>query len=347
MEPQKLGKLLEHSKPSKRVSSGIKKLDAALPGSNGFTSGIYDISGTVGCVGIGAYEILFHVILGVLSANGKILCVQTTSKFPWLKLQKNRKFSPEYGRLIDCIDIENLVDLIVLFKREGFFNDYSMIVLDSFPTLYSESIRNLKSFIGSSSSSGNSEPIIKFYQSTRKLFHLMQQVCTNSQHGTMIFTVGQMDIFNQKVLIHTAEDSDDESESISDSMDAPPKRPSYINQQIFVPTISLKSDLNSYYNGRIVIYRDWVMENDNDELVSGLNNKDPSVFEESLNLIATGKMKCLPHFLCTTSSPSHLRDPGKLSGFFLVDNNFQIIDIEHSAVNIDESFDVEIPDSQE
>lgn len=350
MQPQTLGQLLETSAPERRFSSGISKLDAALPGKNGFRTGIYDISGTVGYVGLGAYEILFNVVLGVLASKGRVLCVQTTNKFPWLKLQKNRRFRPEYGDQIDCIDVSNLVDVIVLFKSKRFFDPYSMIILDSFPGMYAESIRNMKALIGPSANGDYSEPVIKFYQSARKLFHLMQQVCTNSQHGTMIFTVGPMDIFNQKVLIHAVEDSDyDSTDSDPPDMDAAPKRPAYINQQIFVPTISLKSDLNSYYNGRIIVYRDWVLENANNELVSGLDNKNQSVFENSLALMASGKMKCLPHFLCVTSSPSHLRDPAKLTGFFLVDNNFQVIDIAHTAVNVDAdgNFDLEIPDSQE
>lgn len=319
-----------------KISSGITKLDKALLGDNGFKPGIYDISGSVGYVGLGCYEIIFNVMIEILSNGEKVLSIESINKIPWFKLRKRSKFQDSFNNQIDCIRIENLIDLIILFNNK-IDDDYSIIIIDSFPILYSDYLKNLKKIVNTET---NSEPIIKFYQSLKKLFHLMQ---VNTSRKTMIFTVGTMDIFTQRVLMHDSQLSVDEDHTNSSSS-------SYINQQILVPTISLKSDLNSYYNNRIIIYRDWVVENMQNELTSGLKELS---FEESIQLLNNGKLKCLPHYLCITPNPIHLdesRDDNKrntnnkINGFFLIDNQFQILDIEHAMGLVNE--DVEIPDSQ-
>lgn len=326
------------------ISSGVQKLDGLLKGGEGFKTGIYDVSGSVGNIGIGVYEIVFNAMIGVLQQNKKILYIQTTNKIPWFKLTKSNKYQKSFGKLINCIEIENLIELIVVFQAADIFKPYAMVIIDSFPTLYSNYFRLIRSEINNSindskvKNSGNNETIIKFYQSIRKLFHVMQSICFQNDQ-LMIFTIGSMEVFNQKVKIYTSDESDDNDSEIHTSAT------SFINQQILVPVISLKSDINSYYTNRIIIYRDWVAENSENQLIQGLTMKT-NFLEESISLLNNRRMKCLPHYLCITSNPVTIDDTESSvsnTGFFLVDNNFQIIDIEHLN---NKSFDFEIPDSQ-
>ncbi|KAG0690518.1 hypothetical protein C6P40_002610 [Pichia californica] len=234
-----------------------------------------------------------------------------------------------------------MFDLISLFnKRKNFIDSFTIIIIDSFSILNSNSIKILKNSINNNSIN---EPIIRFYQSMRKFFHIMQKFC--SLKNKFIFTTGGMEIFNQRIIITNDNDDFSDNEDIS-------LKSNYINQQILVPTISLKSDINSYFNNRIIIYRDWVMENSNNELISGLNNSNPNIFQESINLLNSGNLKCLPHFLCIDNNSNNSVNESPQSGYFLIDNNFNIVDIESNVLNSDvfvdnDDDDIEIPDSQE
>lgn len=316
------------------ISSGIRLLDLSVKGKQGFKCGIYDISGTVGLTGLGVWEILCNLITDNLynDANGNVLVIESINPIPWFKLKKNKYYKNEFDSRIDSISINNLIDLIVLLKNCN-LEKYSLIIIDSFSTVYQNTINNLKTL-----STENNDSIIKFYQSVKKMFHMMQKVCVDSD--SVIFTTGSMAVFNQKFKVAGLADGDDEDGA--GARDGADKDFAFINQQIFVPSISLKSDINLYYNNRIIIYRDWISETESNTLLSGLDYRDTNALEASILKLAVGKLRAMPHFNIITSSPTSVTSEQK-TGFFLVDNNFQVIDIQN-----DEDTDEmdEIPDSQ-
>lgn len=326
------------------LSSGIKKLDLSLLGGNGFKIGIYDLSSAIDSIAI--YEILSNVIVNAINDyNANVLVIEHLDKFPYFKIKRNSMYDASYANNIQSIQVDSLLDLIVIFKNPEFLLKFDIIIIDSFSSLYKASLNTLKAILnndGGVDDKNANSPIIKFYQSFKKLLFMMQKLasCNNS----IIFTVGSMDIFNHKVYVvpeegETDVDTDADMDTLGDTH-------TYINQQVFVPTISLKSDINLYYNSRIILYRDWVTES-NGQLVSGLDINNDKILETSINNLSTGKSKCLPHFLCFVSSPIQIKPRDKLTGFFLVDNNFQIVDIENDADLInDDLLDIEIPDSQ-
>lgn len=323
------------------TSSGISRLDSVLAGSNGFKSGIYDLAGTIDAFSVAIYEILFNAMLPILTSNEEVLVINSLERIPWFKLTKKKGYKREFSQLIHEIEVTNLIDLIILFKNNEVLRKYKLIVINSFGNYHSTYVKNLKNMVSSSS-----ELINKFNQSQHKLFHLMQKTCVSA--NSIILTVGTMKTFKQEMKVK-AEEQESEDESGQSISKQPESRS--VTQKILVPTISLNSDINVYYTNRIILYRDWVCDIDS-QLISGLNS-----FEESINLLSDGKLRCLPHWKCTSSKPN-ADSPIWSTGFFLIDNNFQIIDIDkpkgmildEAVTDVDSncgSDESEIPDSQE
>jgi hypothetical protein len=351
-----LAELLRHSPPC--ISSGIKKLDRILP-DGGYMPGIYDISASSAPVGLGVYELLFHAMLSSLEHGGNVLVVESRgNRVPWMKLTKHARFREEFRDRVKSLEVASLTELIVLFESSELLHGLDVVILDAFANLYASELHGIQDIIGNSGD--GKEGIVRFYQAVKCLFAMIQQRC---QRGMVVFTVGSMGEFNQKVVVQEqdpeVEAADDgeidiDLDGIGEMSSAEVTRTKYINQQILVPTISLKSDINMYYNARIIVYRDWVHEscvNGECGLVSGLDEKNPRVFEDAVRMLNEGGIRCLPHYLCIIPYPRSDERKVSSSGFFLIDNNFQVIDIDNVVDNDDggeaQTQDTDFGDMQE
>lgn len=316
------------------VRSGISQLDAALVGGAGFTSGIYDFDAAVDVFSAGVYELVFTAILSVLASGGEVLFINDQRKVPWFKLTKQRAYKSQYAQFVHEMQIDNLVDLIVLFKNNDALKKYKLIVINAFGTYYTTYFRNMRHMAPSA------ETTNKFTQGVHKLFHLMQRACLDN--NSIIFTIGSMKTFSQEIRPTVEADTDTETTDDVNKV---------VMQKILVPVLSLSAEINVYYTNRIVLYRDWVHDSNNPSmpLVSGLPN-----FEESVQLLTEGRLRSLPHWRCFTLRPHAGSVSSSLwtSGFFLVDNSFNIVDIDRPVSgdgghdDDDDDEDDEIPDSQ-
>ncbi|TID30178.1 hypothetical protein CANINC_001185 [Pichia inconspicua] len=299
------------------AQSGISQLDAALVGGAGFTTGIYDLDAAIDLFSAGVYELIFTTVISVLASGGEVLFISDSSRIPWFKLTKQRMYRPHYASQIHEIDVHSLIDLIILFKNTESLKKYKLIVINSFGTYYTKYTRNLKH------TTPSAETVNKFNQSLHKLFHIMQRTCL--ANNSMIFTVGSMKTFSQE--IRPTPDPESEESQLS-----------LVVQKILVPVLSLSSEINVYYTNRIILYRDWVYDTNDTStpLISGL-----PPFEESVQLLAEGRLRSLPHWRCLNLRPHADSQSSWSSGFFLVDNNFNIVDI-----NSDDVPDEEVEDSQ-
>lgn len=307
-----------------KLPSGIAKLDRLLHGSNGFTVGIHDISGAIGYLGLGIHELVFNVMLTALENNSRavVLYIRTSTTPPWFKLAKNRRFKEEYSSRIKEVTLLTLADLVILVDDDHWWGQYMFVVIDSMTELYSDALDNIKDL-------GN-DVVTRYYKSTRLLFHKLQKIASNK----FVFTIGGMKLFNQRVHV--------QSESVdSDNNDKETPTVKSAIQQILVPIISLKSDLNLYYTNRLIIYRDWVQDNE-----FGLQSKLTD-FTESVVALNKGHMKCVPHYLYIDPAPITPSHSSK-SGFFLVDGNGNLLDIDTDDAELQLGDDgMEVINSQE
>jgi len=338
MQPVPLRRLLD----SRGYTSGIRKLDESLRSGDGFGAGIYDLCGSVGVSNLGIYELTFNVMIQHLMRFKKVLYVQSTHFVPWFKLKNDRRYRKDFDEQIDILKVDNLVEFIILFKSNPqFFHDYSFLVFDSFSGMYENHLKILKSM---NKSGSFNECVIRFFESIRKVLSIVQRICfEDPSNMKTVFTLGNMDIFNQKIRVPNVEDPDDSDSSDNTNANVS-STSSTVNQQIMVPTISLKSNLNSYYVNRIIFYRDWIYENERG-ILAELNLTSIDLVVPIFN---KDMIKTLSHFLCITPNPlDHNNKPQK--GFFLIDNKFQIIDIAAGSQVANQSLqsgDIEIPDSQ-
>lgn len=266
------------------VKSGLKKLDYSLKGHRGFLPGhLYDISSVMGVHGVGYYDIIMNVIGHFLITSDKdILFIESFNKIPWFKLKNvvNR-------HRIKVLKVKSMNEIIILFKQEEIIKNFGLIIIEPFNYLYQMNLELLKKPIKSVEMLN---PITKFHQSIKCLFESFISLC--NKHQIIIFTMGQMDVYNQRINTNT--------------------RDEFFNQRILVPIISLKSEISNYYTNRILLFRDWVIE-DGDTL----NN-------QSFKLLGNGKIECLPNFICIEPKSNNK----KSIGWFSVDNKFRILDLE-------------------
>lgn len=299
-------------------TTGIDKLDG-----DGFDEGIYDISGSIGYGSIGVYEIIIELMISKLGNDGKVLFIESYNKFPWFKLEMNKRYDKRFANMVDCISIDNLMELIILMKNnDRLLDNYNMIIIDSFNLMYEGFIEELR---GEKS---------KYEQCVHLLFYQMNKLCGN---GKIMFTIGGMSSISQRV--YKEEEEDDDDEEGEESIEGENIVNRYIKQDILVPTISLNNKLNIYYKRRIIIYRDWIYDD------GKLSNCEYILFERDVIRLNEGKIKCVPHYISIGEGSS-------VCGFFLISKTFELIDIE-GGVDVDDyemtdnDMDVEIPDSQE
>ncbi|OUT22311.1 hypothetical protein CAS74_002027 [Pichia kudriavzevii] len=282
---------------------------------------IYWIGPIIGSI-IAVSRLQRHVDRPREQQQGGSTVYRTSTTPPWFKLAKNRRFKEEYSSRIKEVTLLTLADLVILVDDDHWWGQYMFVVIDSMAELYSDALDNIKDL-------GN-DVVTRYYKSTRLLFHKLQKIASNK----FVFTIGGMKLFNQRVHV--------QSESVdSDNNDKETPTVKSAIQQILVPIISLKSDLNLYYTNRLIIYRDWVQDNE-----FGLQSKLTD-FTESVVALNKGHMKCVPHYLYIDPAPITPSHSSK-SGFFLVDGNGNLLDIDTDDAELQLGDDgMEVINSQE
>lgn len=281
--------LLQNDQHVNGIGSGLRKLDHSLKGHRGFLPGhLYDISSVMGVHGVGYFDIIMNVINQFLFQDQRdVLFIESFNKIPWFKMKnvinKDR---------IKILKVKSMNEIIILFKQGEIIKKFGLIVIEPFNSLYQMNLELIKRPI---KSNDNLNPITKFHQSIKCLFDLFLNLC--NQYQIILFTMGQMDVYNQRINT-TSKDE-------------------FFNQRILVPIISLKSPISNYYTNRILLFRDWVIE-DGDKLDN-----------HSFKLLTNGKIECLPNFICIDPKSNHNK---KSIGWFSVDNKFRILDLDDSIL---------------
>lgn len=284
------------------VSTGLRKLDYKLKGRKGVLPGnLYDVTSVMGIHGTGYYDIVMSIINNyVKQKSGDVLFVSGINKIPWFKIKVADRSR------VKIVQAESLVDIIALFQEGEYLKNFGMVVIEPFGYFYQVKMNELNT--------GKKDTLVRYEQAINSLFHMMLHTCHNN--NSIVITMGQMEIYSQKV--HTSMEE------------------TFFKENILVPIISLKSPLSKYYTNRILLFRDWVI--DNDEKFS----------MESIKQIKYGNIECLPNFICI--DPRNLDE--KPTGWFSVDNKFRLLDLEQFSKDpgdeLDVSFDLvtEIPESQ-
>lgn len=268
------------------IGSGLRKLDHALKGHRGFLPGhLYDISSVMGVHGVGHFDIVMTVIEGFLSRDEReVLFVHSFNKIPWFKMKNIAA-----RRRVKVVKVNSMNEIIVLFKATELVSRFGLIVVEPFSYFYQ---RNLDLLRRPLLSSENLNPITKYQQSIKCLLESFMSLCKS--HKIIMFTMGQMDVYNQRI---NTGDTDE-----------------FFNQRILVPMISLKSQISNYYTNRILLFRDWVIE-DGEKLD-----------HQSFKQLSNGKIECLPNFLCIEPRVHAKRT----TGWFGVDNKFRLLDLDDS-----------------
>lgn len=259
---QSLSQLLNKQSTGSAISTSITTFDNALDG--GFQPGqIYEVCGLNGS---GKSSLATELCLNCLKNGKKVLWISTLQSIPLERVKSSSQKRPELLKNLDTIRLTTLGSLFLFLQSLSVqVTKYSLLIIDDFSTCITRCFDENEQSINSSRPKNKQISLeSKKNRSIQSILKILSTYCATYKCSCVLFN--SSDILNMSFVEIQKTSSQSQQQELqypssqpfsSQNFTSKPSNPKRFYQQVLVSPLGDHPFWSSYFNSRIMLYRDW------------------------------------------------------------------------------------------